>query len=249
MESYVVWNFVPNQDEGQSKKRKAPEESAKRAKTVVENTTTATRNRVGARNAGKNKQGTASKSSMSIIFLNFNVTMAATKELSNVIIEIATRVEFPNLIIPNATLSSSRTTPPHSRAETNSTNNTTKQRTNVPGSSRSATVAAKKAAPKAAAARKRAREEDEDERMGTSLRRRNHASRRHLRLQNQKKIFNHAPSQRLDVFVCGEGSSGELGLSHGKTAIGVKRPRLNHNLSASKAGVAHLVSVECTPLH
>lgn len=165
MESYVVWNFVPNQDEGQSKKRKAPEESAKRAKTVVENTT-ATRNRVGARNPGKNKQGTASKSSMSIIFLNFNVTMAATKELSNVIIEIATRVEFPNLIIPNATLSSSRTTPPHSRAETNSTNNTTKQRTNVPGSSRSATVAAKKAAPKAAAGRKRAREEDEDEEDG-----------------------------------------------------------------------------------
>lgn len=63
--------LVPNQGEGQSKKRKAKErdESAKRAKTVVENTTTGTRNRAGARNAGTNKQCIASKSSRSIIFL------------------------------------------------------------------------------------------------------------------------------------------------------------------------------------
>lgn len=62
--------LVPNEDEGQSKKRKAPNEgdgSAKRAKTVVEATTTTTRKRVGARNAGAKKQITASKSSMFII--------------------------------------------------------------------------------------------------------------------------------------------------------------------------------------
>lgn len=41
------------------------------------------------------------------------------------------------------------------------------------------------------------------------------------------------------MFVCGEGSSGELGLGNGKTAINVKRPRLNHNLSARDVGVVH----------
>lgn len=64
--------LVPNEGEGQSKKRKAPKEgdgSAKRAKIVVEATTT-TRKRVGARNAGAKKQTTASKSSMFIILTN-----------------------------------------------------------------------------------------------------------------------------------------------------------------------------------
>lgn len=42
------------------------------------------------------------------------------------------------------------------------------------------------------------------------------------------------------MFVCGEGSSGELGLGNGKTAINVNRPRLNHNLSARDVGVVHL---------
>lgn len=40
--------------------------------------------------------------------------------------------------------------------------------------------------------------------------------------------------------MCGEESSGELGLGNGKTAINVKRPRLNHNLSARDVGVVHL---------
>ena len=43
--------------------------------------------------------------------------------------------------------------------------------------------------------------------------------------------------------MCGEESSGELGLGDGKTAIKVKRPGLNHNLSALSArdvGVVHL---------
>lgn len=65
--------LVPNGDEGQSEKRKAPKEgdgSAKRAKTVVGATITTTRKRVGARNAGAKKQTTASKSSMFIILTN-----------------------------------------------------------------------------------------------------------------------------------------------------------------------------------
>lgn len=72
------WNasmgLVENEDEGQSKKRKAPKEedgSAKRAKTVVEATATiTTRKRAGARNAGAKKQATVSKSSMFIILTN-----------------------------------------------------------------------------------------------------------------------------------------------------------------------------------
>mgnify|MGYP001271518398 FL=1 len=43
-------------------------------------------------------------------------------------------------------------------------------------------------------------------------------------------VINEAPTQRLDVFVCGEGSSGELGLGTSKKAIDVKRPRLNKSL-------------------
>ncbi|MCJ1347279.1 hypothetical protein MMC31_005501, partial [Peltigera leucophlebia] len=152
-------------------------------------------------------------------------------------------VEFPNLIIPKTTSSSSRTTPPPSRAEINSTNNAKKQQTIVPGSSRSGAgvkVAAKKAAPKAATAKKRAREEDEDEKDGQTSPAKKLRVAKAPKAPKPKKIINHAPTQKLDVFVCGEGSSGELGLGNGLTAIDVKRPRLNHNLSASKVGVVHL---------
>lgn len=55
-----------------------------------------------------------------------------------------------------------------------------------------------------------------------------------------KAIINRAPTQKLDLFVCGEGSSGELGLGNAKAAIDVKRPRLNHNLLASEVGVVHI---------
>lgn len=61
--------LVPNEDKGPSKKRKAPEERdglAKRAKSVVEATTTTSRKRVGARDVGAKKQTIASKSSMFI---------------------------------------------------------------------------------------------------------------------------------------------------------------------------------------
>jgi len=55
-------------------------------------------------------------------------------------------------------------------------------------------------------------------------------------------VINHAPTQRLDVFVCGEGSSGELGLGTSKKAIDVKRPRLNVNLAADSVGVVQIVA-------
>lgn len=57
-----------------------------------------------------------------------------------------------------------------------------------------------------------------------------------------KVAINKAPTQRLDVFVCGEGSSGELGLGVATNAIDVKRPRLNPLLSASEVGVVHVAT-------
>ncbi|KAI1101744.1 RCC1/BLIP-II [Jackrogersella minutella] len=58
--------------------------------------------------------------------------------------------------------------------------------------------------------------------------------------------FNDLPSQRIDVFVFGEGSSGELGLGsrkyEGKKPIDVKRPRLNHNLQG-------VVALACGGMH
>ncbi|KAH7175351.1 regulator of chromosome condensation 1/beta-lactamase-inhibitor protein II [Dactylonectria macrodidyma] len=62
--------------------------------------------------------------------------------------------------------------------------------------------------------------------------------------------INDAPTQILDVYVFGEGSSGELGLGskrvNGKKPIDVKRPRLNDNLSAAEVGV---VQVSCGGMH
>lgn len=55
-----------------------------------------------------------------------------------------------------------------------------------------------------------------------------------------KVVINHAPTTKLDVYVCGEGSSGELGLGTTKNAIDVKRPRLNPLLAADKVGVVQV---------
>lgn len=53
--------------------------------------------------------------------------------------------------------------------------------------------------------------------------------------------INQAPTQRLNIWVFGEGSQGELGLGHltkdGKTPTDVTRPRLNHLLDAATVGV------------
>ncbi|KAL7905597.1 GDP/GTP exchange factor [Trichoderma velutinum] len=64
------------------------------------------------------------------------------------------------------------------------------------------------------------------------------------------KKINDAPTQVLDIYVFGEGTSGELGLGskriNGKKPIDVKRPRLNDNLSAKTAGV---VQIACGGMH
>lgn len=64
------------------------------------------------------------------------------------------------------------------------------------------------------------------------------------------KKINDAPTQVFDVYVFGEGTSGELGLGskrvNGKKPIDVKRPRLNDNLSAKAVGV---VQIACGGMH
>ncbi|KAI4862513.1 GDP/GTP exchange factor [Hypoxylon rubiginosum] len=59
-------------------------------------------------------------------------------------------------------------------------------------------------------------------------------------------IINQVPSAVFDVFVFGEGSSGELGLGSkkydGKKPIDVKRPRINHNLRG-------VVAIACGGMH
>ncbi|KAK1251503.1 hypothetical protein MKX07_006982 [Trichoderma sp. CBMAI-0711] len=64
------------------------------------------------------------------------------------------------------------------------------------------------------------------------------------------KKINDAPTQVLDIYVFGEGTSGELGLGSkrvgGKKPIDVKRPRLNENLSAKTVGV---VQIACGGMH
>ncbi|KAK4619338.1 hypothetical protein CLAFUW4_11646 [Fulvia fulva] len=50
------------------------------------------------------------------------------------------------------------------------------------------------------------------------------------------------PTQRLNVYVFGEGTAGELALGTAKNAVDVKRPRLNPNLSAQTVGVTQIAA-------
>ncbi|KAI1811973.1 RCC1/BLIP-II [Poronia punctata] len=71
-----------------------------------------------------------------------------------------------------------------------------------------------------------------------------------LRRRKRNVVANPVPSDPLDVFVFGEGSSGELGLGskkhEGKKPIDVKRPRINHNLDAEKTKI---VDIACGGMH
>lgn len=76
------------------------------------------------------------------------------------------------------------------------------------------------------------------------------ARRTAIPLRKVGKRINQAPTAPLDVFVFGEGTAGELGLGsvrvNGKAPVDVKRPRLNHNLSAKDVGV---VDIACGGMH
>lgn len=72
-----------------------------------------------------------------------------------------------------------------------------------------------------------------------------------LKRRKRNVVNNPVPTKLLDVFVFGEGTSGELGLGSKKydgkkKPIDVKRPRLNHNLSAEKVGI---VDIACGGMH
>lgn len=64
---------------------------------------------------------------------------------------------------------------------------------------------------------------------------------RRRRAAAQNPIENAAPTTRLEVFVFGEGSAGELGLGT-RNSIDVKRPRLNTNLDAKSVGVVDIAT-------
>ncbi|CZR67885.1 related to RCC1 domain [Phialocephala subalpina] len=58
-------------------------------------------------------------------------------------------------------------------------------------------------------------------------------------------IINQPKTTKLDIYVFGENSAGELGLGvgkdpNGKSVVDVKRPRINHNLFADKVGVVDM---------
>ncbi|KAI0439394.1 RCC1/BLIP-II [Xylaria telfairii] len=71
-----------------------------------------------------------------------------------------------------------------------------------------------------------------------------------LKRRKRTVVDNPVPTTPLDIFVFGEGSSGELGLGSrkydGKKPIDVKRPRINHNLGAEDVGV---VDIACGGMH
>ncbi|KAK5105790.1 hypothetical protein LTR62_002152 [Meristemomyces frigidus] len=66
------------------------------------------------------------------------------------------------------------------------------------------------------------------------------------KVMKKNAVINRAPAQKLNVFVFGEGTAGELGLGTSKKAIDVKRPRLNPALAADKVGV---VQIEAGGMH
>lgn len=63
-------------------------------------------------------------------------------------------------------------------------------------------------------------------------------------------VLNSRPSKKLDIYVFGAGEFGELGLGNkkheDKRPTNVKKPRLNHLLSAEKVGV---VQISCGGMH
>lgn len=83
------------------------------------------------------------------------------------------------------------------------------------------------------------RKADEDEEKPREIKRSRVAKPRQPKLK-PKVVINEAPKTKLNVFVCGEGSSGELGLGTAKNVIDVKRPRLNKLLSAEEVGVVQV---------
>jgi regulator of chromosome condensation len=84
------------------------------------------------------------------------------------------------------------------------------------------------------------RKAEEEEEKPREIKRSRVAKPRQPRAKPSKVVINEAPKAKLNVFVCGEGSSGELGLGTAKNVIDVKRPRLNKLLSAEEVGIVQV---------
>ena len=126
---------------------------------------------------------------------------------------------------PTAKSTTKSTTKPIAKPIATSTNSTAKP--SKMATSTKSTSATKK------------RKADEDEEKPREIKRSRVAQPRQPK-PKVKVIINEAPKTKLNVFVCGEGSSGELGLGTAKNVIDVKRPRLNKLLSAEEVGVVQV---------
>lgn len=112
---------------------------------------------------------------------------------------------------------------------------------------RSPAAQSKPAKAPAQASRKRKNEAQEDEsKPAPPPQKKARATAKKTPVAKPKIVINKVPAQRLDVYVFGEGSSSELGLGTAKTAIDVKRPRLNALLSSKDVGV---VQIACGGMH
>ena len=110
---------------------------------------------------------------------------------------------------------------------------------------RKASVKSPAKAPLKAPSNPRKRKNDDDDKISPPVKKTRVVKQPRAKAKAQAAI-NQRPGQRLDVYVFGEGSSSELGLGTAKTAIDVKRPRLNPLLSAQQIGV---VQIACGGMH
>ena len=149
------------------------------------------------------------------------------------------------------TTTASKNTPTKSRATdtknapAKATASTAKKAT-APAKSKASTTKKATAPAKAPATtskkRKKDVNEDEDEDEDEDKEQEVKKTARPVKKVKAKVVINEAPTQKLDVYVFGEGSSGELGLGTAKNAIDVKRPRLNPLLSAHDVGVVQIAT-------
>jgi regulator of chromosome condensation len=89
---------------------------------------------------------------------------------------------------------------------------------------------------------KRRKSHDEEEESPAPPAKRVTAAAKKPKVVKPKVVINHAPTQRLDIYVSGEGSQGELGLGAGKGSMNALKPRLNPHLSAADVGVVQLAT-------
>ena len=119
---------------------------------------------------------------------------------------------------------------------------TTKKATAKAPAKATAPAVKKSAAPaKAPATTSKKRKKDEDDEKEDEEQKAKEPA-RPIKKVKAKVVINDVPKQKLDVYVFGEGSSGELGLGTAKNAIDVKRPRLNPLLSAQDVGVVQVAA-------